>query len=171
MCRRPRPCWLDVWDSWAARRVPPGATQSGWPFWPSLRPSFGTRAPITSGFCRPWLLRSAWLRCVGGRRRGRWLRCLWSLAVPILAVVIVGTGISRLNQQHYGVPVVHELAEPNFVAAFRWLTRLAPRRPPPLRTDFGQGFRGRLCGQSAFRKTAAFSIPTDGRQGLGTIRL
>ena len=58
-------------------------------------------------------------------------RIALALAVPTVATLSLGGAIASLNEQHYGVWVTHEQAEPNFVKFGRWLTRLAPeaRRP------------------------------------------
>jgi hypothetical protein len=59
------------------------------------------------------------------------VRIALALAVPIVATLSLGGAIASLNEQHYGIRVTHELAEPNFVDFGRWLSRLAPeiRRP------------------------------------------
>lgn len=55
----------------------------------------------------------------------------WVLAVSLSCTILSVMFFAAINQKYYGVRVIHELAEPNFVAAMNWLTRLAPesRRP------------------------------------------
>lgn len=60
------------------------------------------------------------------RLRDCWLRVSAALVMPCALVLFVGNQLVTLNEKHYGIKVTHELAEPNFVATFRWLTRLAP---------------------------------------------
>lgn len=63
--------------------------------------------------------------------RACWVRIAAALLTPCLVVLLVGHYLASMNEQRYGVRVTNELAEPNLVDAFRWLTRLAPesRRP------------------------------------------
>jgi len=58
-------------------------------------------------------------------------RIALTLTVPAVATISLGEGIRLLNEEHYGIRVTNELAEPNFVEFGRWLTRLVPeaRRP------------------------------------------
>ena len=60
-----------------------------------------------------------------------WVRVLAGFLIPGAAVCSVGNYLTSKNEQYYGVRVVHELNEPNFVDAFRWLTRLAPDSRKP----------------------------------------
>jgi hypothetical protein len=49
-----------------------------------------------------------------------------AVLMPLLTVWLAGSLMARQNLAHYGVPVVHELAEPGFKDALRQLTRVEP---------------------------------------------
>lgn len=53
-------------------------------------------------------------------------RIIIGILFPCMSLLLTGYFIATLNEKYYGTRVTHELAEPNLVAAFRWLTRLAP---------------------------------------------
>lgn len=71
------------------------------------------------------------LRSAGMSRRFPWPRVLTALVLPVVCVYALGYGIRSLNQQYYGVAVIHELEEREFKRAFGWLTRLAPQAHRP----------------------------------------
>ena len=66
-----------------------------------------------------------------GRLRHCWVRGSAALLMPCVLVLLVGNHLASLNEKYYSIRVTHELAEPNFVAVFRWLTRLAPESHRP----------------------------------------
>ncbi|MDZ7698219.1 MAG: hypothetical protein U5R49_15295 [Deltaproteobacteria bacterium] len=55
-----------------------------------------------------------------------WFRVSAAVFAPLFAVLFFGHQLAALNEKHYGIRVTHELAEPNFISAFNWLTRVAP---------------------------------------------
>ena len=65
------------------------------------------------------------------RLRSLWIRVSALLIIPIFAVLLLGNYLASLNEKRYGIRVTHELAEPNLINAFHWLTRLAPNSSRP----------------------------------------
>ncbi len=72
------------------------------------------------------------------------MRFVLAPGLSALATVGINGYYAHVNHQHYGVAVVHELAEPNFVEAMGWLTRLAPddrrRQVPVTRQALAVGY-------------------------------
>jgi hypothetical protein len=60
------------------------------------------------------------------RLRSLWIRVSSLLIIPLFAVLLLGNTLASLNEKHYGIRVISELGESNFINAFNWLTRLAP---------------------------------------------
>jgi hypothetical protein len=60
-----------------------------------------------------------------------WLRVLPAVLIPMACIYGLGYGIRSMNQQYYGIPVIHELEEQELRRAFGWLTRLAPHAQRP----------------------------------------
>ena len=69
-------------------------------------------------------------RCRRGLRNYRF-KILMAVLIPLVILTLVSHYLRSKNEKYYGVDVIHELAEPNFRAAFSWLTRLAPESHRP----------------------------------------
>ncbi len=69
-------------------------------------------------------------RCRRGLRNYRF-KILMAVLIPLFMLTFVSHYIRNKNEKYYRVDVIHELAEPNFRAAFSWLTRVAPESHRP----------------------------------------
>ena len=59
------------------------------------------------------------------------LKIVTLVLIPMLVLAVMGHYFKAQNERNYGIDVIHELDEPNFKAAFSWLTRLAPESHRP----------------------------------------
>ncbi|MEZ4526861.1 MAG: hypothetical protein R2941_13160, partial [Desulfobacterales bacterium] len=93
-------------------------------------------------------------------------RCkkLLFLFIPFLFVFVVKDGLERMNQKYYGISVAHEIAEANFVNAFKGLSRLdGERHHPHVPVTFAAMNEAYQISPNFFRLKSFLSEQKDGK--------